>query len=189
MAAALELFGERGYTATTVEDIAAASGVTTRTFFRHFTDKREVLFGGSDVFQQLFVDGLAAVPEDAPPVDAVGAALQAVGATFTDRQERARQRSRVIAAHTELRERELVKLASVAAALATALRGRGVPEALAAVSAEAAVAVFRTAFDRWVADGEVRDLPTLLDEALTALRTFAAQPPSRTAGEATAPRR
>lgn len=173
-ASALQLFSERGYTSTTVEDIAAASGVTTRTFFRHYIDKREVLFGEAERFQQLFVDGLAIAPADASPFDAVGAALRAVGGALADGQQRARRRSRVIAAHTELRERELVKLASVASALAAALRGRGVPQPLAAVSAEAAVAAFRTAFDRWVADGETRSLPALLEEALAALRTFAA---------------
>ena len=172
-AAALELFAERGYAATTVEDIAARAGVTTRTFFRHFTDKREVLFGGGEAFQQSFLDALEAVPPDAPPLTALATALRRVGAGFDGRQEQAHRRSRVIAAHPELRERELAKLASVAAALTTALRDRGVPDLLAAVSAETAVGVFRTAFDAWASEDEPRELTAVLDDALAALRALA----------------
>lgn len=172
--AALELFGERGFEQTTVEDIATRAGLTKRTFFRHFSDKREVLFGGGEEFQELFVHGLAAAPASAAPIDAIAVSLEAVGAAFQDRRELARRRQLVIAANAELQERDLVKLASIAAALADALRKRGVEEPAASLAAEAAIAVFRIAFERWVAAADQRDLPELIRESLEALRTVAA---------------
>src|SRR3954467_14884015 len=97
-AAALELFEERGFEQTTVEDIAARAGLTKRTFFRHFADKREVLFDGGDALRQVFVEGLEAATA-AEPLDAITASLQAAGAQFgEDRREFARRRQRVIAA-------------------------------------------------------------------------------------------
>jgi AcrR family transcriptional regulator len=173
--AALELFAERGFDQTTVEDIATRAGVTKRTFFRHFADKREVLFGGGAEFQRLFVDTLAAAPADAGAMEAIGATLQTVGAAFHDRRDFARQRHLVIAASAELRERELVKLASVAAALAGTLRERGVAEPTATIAAETGIAVFRTAFERWVTATDGRDLPALIRESLEALQAATAR--------------
>jgi AcrR family transcriptional regulator len=172
--AALELFGERGFEQTTVEEIAARAGLTKRTFFRHFADKREVLFGGGEAFLALFTDGLAAAPPSAAPMEAVAVSLEAVAAAFGDRRDRARRRHAVIAANAELQERELVKLAAVAATLASALRERGVEEPEASVTAETAVAVFRVAFERWVAAPDGPDLAALVREALDALRAVAA---------------
>jgi AcrR family transcriptional regulator len=172
--AALELFGERGFDQTTVEDIATRAGVTKRTFFRHFSDKREVLFGGGDEFQQFFVDSLADAPASAAPLEAIALTLEAVGAAFSDRREVARQRQLVIAASAELQERELVKLASIAAALAGTLRERGVAEPTASITAETATAVFRIAFERWVGAGDRRELPELIRESLEALRAVTA---------------
>lgn len=172
--AALELFGERGFDQTTVEDIATRAGVTKRTFFRHFSDKREVLFGGGDEFKQLFVEGLDGAPASATPLDAIAVTLEAVGAAFSDRHERARRRQLVIAANAELQERELVKLASVAATVAAALRERGIAEPAASIAAETAVAVFRNAFERWVASEGQQDLPDLIRESLRALRAVTA---------------
>src|SRR4051812_6525431 len=91
-AAALELFEERGFEQTTVEDIATRAGLTKRTFFRHFADKREVLFGGGEDFRAAFVDALAAAPVDASPMDAVASSLQAGGALLQDRRPFARRR-------------------------------------------------------------------------------------------------
>ena len=72
--AALELYAERGFEQTTVAEIAKRAGLTERTFFRHFTDKREVLFAGQDDFQRLFVTEVEAAPADAtPPSRASGA--------------------------------------------------------------------------------------------------------------------
>ncbi len=168
--AALELFGERGFERTTVEDIANRAGLTKRTFFRHFSDKREVLFDGAGEFRERFVTSLAGAPASAAPIDAVAMSLAAAGAAFEGRHEFARQRQRVIAANAELQERELVKLASIAAGLADTLRARGVDEPEASLTAEAAIAVFRIAFERWVAADDERDLPELIRESLDALR-------------------
>src|SRR3954453_10198728 len=92
--AALELFAERGFDQTTVEDIATRAGVTKRTFFRHYADKREVLFGGGDAFQQLFLDGIATAPPSASPLEAVALTLEGVGRAFEGRREFAGRRQR-----------------------------------------------------------------------------------------------
>ena len=120
--AALELYGERGFEQTTVAEIAARAGLTERTFFRHFADKREVLFGGAGALQELLVSTVASAPDSAAPIDAVAAALEAAGAVLQERRDYARQRQAIIAANAELQERELIKLASLAAAIADALR-------------------------------------------------------------------
>jgi AcrR family transcriptional regulator len=172
--AALELFGERGFEQTTVEDIAKRAGLTKRTFFRHFSDKREVLFSGGEDFQARFVEGLAGAPASAPPLEAAALAIEAGGAFLRDRRDFARRRQAVVTANAELQERELVKLASVAAALADGLRERGVPDPAASVTAEAAIAVFRTAFERWVATDDGRDLSDHIRESLEVLRAVSA---------------
>jgi AcrR family transcriptional regulator len=170
--AALELFAERGFEQTTVEEIASRAGLTKRTFFRHFSDKREVLFAGGDEFRAMFVEGLGAAPAGASPLEAVAASLDAVAMRFfADRGAFARRRQAVIAANPELQERELVKLASVAAALAGALRERGVGEPEASVTAETAVAVFRVSFERWLGEDEERELAELIRESFDALRS------------------
>src|SRR5947208_7907060 len=110
--AALALYDERGFDHTTVAEIAARAGVTERTFFRYFADKREVLFSGSATLQDVLVSAAVNAPESAAPIDAVAAALEAVAGPLQERREHARKRQAVIAANDELRERELVKLAS-----------------------------------------------------------------------------
>src|SRR5262245_18464340 len=112
--AALELCVSRGYEQTTVAEIAAQAGLTERTFFRYFGDKREVLFGGSDVLRELLVDSLADAPPDAPTVDAVAAALGRVAPFLEARKDRALRRQTLIAAHPELQERELGNFATLA---------------------------------------------------------------------------
>ena len=171
--AALELYRERGFDHTTVAEIAARAGLTERTFFRYFTDKREVLFAGSSVLQDSLVAALADAPESAAPIDQVVAALEAADAFFTDR-EHSRHRQSVIAAHPELQERELIKLASLAAALAEGLRRRGVHEPAASLAAEAGVAVFKVAFGRWISDTDERDFVDLVHESLAELKSVAA---------------
>src|ERR1700750_2311207 len=109
---AIELFDERGYEATTVADIAAAAGLTKRTFFRYFTDKREVLFVGAHELQDRWINGITAAPSDAGPIGAVSAGLDEVAALFADRHAFACMRSRIIVANPELQERELIKLRS-----------------------------------------------------------------------------
>src|SRR6476660_8792719 len=106
--AALELYRARGYDSTTVAEIAERAGLTERTFFRYFTDKREVLFGGSGALQELLVSAVATAPDSAAPIEAVAAALDAAGAFLQERRAFARQRQAVIAATTEMQERELI---------------------------------------------------------------------------------
>jgi AcrR family transcriptional regulator len=168
--AALQLFVERGYEQTTVAEIAGQAGLTERTFFRHFADKREVLFWGAGALQELVASTVVSAPDSAAPIDAVAAALEAAAAVLQERLEFARQRQIIIAANPELRERELIKLASLASAMADALRQRGVADPAASLAAEAGIAVFRIAFDRWINGTNQRDFPQIIRESLDALK-------------------
>jgi AcrR family transcriptional regulator len=173
--AAFELYAERGYEETTVAQIAERAGLTERTFYRHFADKREVLFGGAEELQRLIIDALEGVPSSSSPIEAVAAGLAAAGAIFDeDRRPHSRRRQVVIDANPELQERELVKLATLAAGLADALRRRGVVDPVAAISAEAGVAVFRVAFERWVRADAEQDFAALVHEGIAELRAVAA---------------
>ena len=168
-AAALELFAERGYEQTTVADIAERAGLTARTFFRHFPDKKEVLFQGSDGLRQAMVDALLAAPAGAGAMDAVAEALRAAAAYFGDIRAFARRRSEVIAANAVLRERELSKLAALAQALEQALRQRGIDATDARLAAQTASLVFRMSFEQWVAPRERRGLDAIAQELLRRL--------------------
>ena len=172
--AALSLYAERGFENTTVAEIAARAGLTERTFFRHYADKREVLFGGAEMLQEVFVRAVADAPASAAPLDAVAAALAAAGAVLQDRRAFALRRQAIISANTDLQERELIKLASLSAAIAATLRERGVAEPAASLSAEAGIAVFRIGFERWVAAGNERELPELLQDSMAELRAVTA---------------
>jgi AcrR family transcriptional regulator len=175
-AAAIELFSEIGFEHTTVAAIAQRAGLTARTFFRYFADKREVLFNGSERLQQTMVDALAQAPAKASPVDAIAAALAKAGEFFDDeRRPFARLRNSVIAANPDLHERELIKMATLSAALAQALRVRGVGEPDASLVAEAAIAVFRVAFAQWVNESERRGYVEIVNELLARLRTLTAR--------------
>jgi AcrR family transcriptional regulator len=172
--AALELFIERGFDQATVTDIAARAGLTQRTFFRHYADKREVLFWGQDQLRELLVSTVTSAPDSAAPIDAVAGALVVAGGLLQDRREHARQRQIIIDANPELRERELIKLAMLAAAMADALRKRGVPDPAASLTAEAGIAVFKIAFGRWLSQPGQRDLPDLIRESLDELKAVTA---------------
>jgi hypothetical protein len=139
-----------------------------------YRDLREVLFAGAGALQELLVGAVAGAPDSAAPIDAVAAALEAAGAVLQQRREHARQRQRIIAANAELRERELIKLASLASAIAEALRRRGVGDPAASLTAEAGIAVFRIAFERWVEETDPRDLPQLIRESLDQLKAVTA---------------
>jgi AcrR family transcriptional regulator len=172
--AALDLYGERGFERTTVAEIAQRAGLTERTFFRHFADKREVLFAGSEALEEALVAAVAAAPAALAPLDAVAAGLEAAGDVLPASRTAARQRQAVIAANAELRERELIKMASLAAALARALRGRGLEEPAASLTAEVGIAVFRVAFERWIEERNDRGFAELVGVALGELRAVAA---------------
>jgi AcrR family transcriptional regulator len=174
--AALELYSERGYDQTTVAEIAGRAGLTERTFFRYFADKREVLFYGSGMLQDRLVQGIAEAPDGLSPIDVVGAALAATAGLLEERRELARQRQVVVAANSELRERELIKLATLAAALADALRERGVPDPAASLAAEAGMAVFKVAFHRWAGqdgDSDGQSLAQIIAQSLVELKSVA----------------
>ena len=125
MGAAIELFDEQGYEATTVAEIAERAGLTKRTFFRYFSDKREVLFSGSQELQRLWLEGLATAPAEASPLAAVIAGLDPVAEMFAERHPFARIRTRIIEANPELQERELIKLQTLAAAIKARAGGTG----------------------------------------------------------------
>jgi AcrR family transcriptional regulator len=171
----MELYAERGYEQTTVAEIAGRAGLTERTYFRHYADKREVLFAGSAALQEVFVAAVAGAPAGAGPLRAVAAGVEAAAGMFAGRRDFARKRHEVITANADLLERELIKLATLSAALSAALRERGVPEPAAAVAAEAGAAVFKVGFERWVAPGETRGLPELVRDTLETLTGMTAE--------------
>ena len=170
----MELYRERGFEPTTVAEIAKRAGLTERTFFRHFADKRDVLFGGAGALQELMVSAVAGAPESATPIDALAAGLEAAGSILQERRQFAGERQSIIAASPELREREVMKLASLSAALAETLRRRGVEDSAASLTAEIAIAVFRIAFERWVGADEEQGLPELMHETLGELEALTA---------------
>jgi AcrR family transcriptional regulator len=173
--AALELYGERGFDQTTVAEIASRAGLTERTFFRHFADKREVLFAGSTALRDLIVNAVAGAPASATPIEAIAAGLDAaVGLFSMEHREHARRRADMIAANAELRERDLIKMAMYSAALAEALRKRGVEEPAASLTAEIGIAVFRIAFARWLDESNDREYRELVQESLGELKTVVA---------------
>jgi AcrR family transcriptional regulator len=174
MQAAFALYSERGFEQTTVAEIAKRAGLTERTFFRHFADKREVLFAGADALQELLVSTVTSAPDSAAPIEAAAAGLEAAGAAIQEGGELPRQRQAIIAASAELQERELIKLASLASALADALRQRGVEDPAASLTAEAGMAVFRIAFERWVNEADQQDLPHIIRESLDELKAVIA---------------
>jgi AcrR family transcriptional regulator len=173
----MELYGERGFDQTTVAEIAARAGLTERTFFRHYADKREVLFGGGEMLGERLVAAVAGAPDVATPLDAIAAALEEVGGLIQAARGRdfARSRRSIIAANAELQERELIKLASWADTLARALSARGVDDRVATLAAETGIVVFHVAFDRWVGDSDDRDLPALIRASLGELKALTAE--------------
>lgn len=168
--AAYDLYLERGFEAVTVAEIAARAGLTKRTFFRYFTDKREVLFSGAAAFQDAVVSAVIAAPDAAAPIDAVVAGLAVGGTALTELGEGARQRQRLIDTSTDLREREMIKMAALTVAISDALQQRGVPASPAGLTAQAGVAVFTTAFDRWARSEGPVEFPPLMHRALDELR-------------------
>jgi AcrR family transcriptional regulator len=172
-AAALELYVEQGFDRTTVAEIAECAGLTERTFFRYFADKREVLFWGEGVFHDTVVEAVRSAPRDATPLDTVAIALGAAAAMFEPRRELAGKRHAVISSHDGLRERELIKLDSTATAIAAELRERGVKQPVAELAAQTGVAVFKVAFERWIAPQNKRKFAQLVSRAFDELKTVA----------------
>lgn len=170
--AALTLYSERGFDQTTAAQIAARAGLTERTFFRHFADKREVLFGGSALLLEQIVAGVAGAPPEDGPLDAVACGLAAAASLLGDfRRDLSRKRYAVIAANPGLRERESAKLADYADAVADVLHRRGVDEPEAGLAAGAGMTVLRVAVELWSSGRDARELADVMQDALAALRT------------------
>ena len=183
--ASLALFTEHGFDATTVAEIADRAGLTKSTFFRHFTDKREVLFGGQDMLAQLFGDAIRSAPASATTAECLAAALEAAAVAFTpERHDLAPQRRAVIAANSELQERELLKRARLASAMAEALRGRGADDTTARLAAEVGVLAFGAAHARWAVPDNERSFTEI---AHAALRDLQARASTLGAGAAESP--
>jgi AcrR family transcriptional regulator len=181
--AAMELYRERGFDSTTVAEIAERAGLTERTFFRHYADKREVLFGGAGILEELLVSKAIGAPASMPPMEAIATALCEVATEiFEERRDFARQRQVIIGANAELRERELIKLASLASALAGALRERGVGDPAASLAAESGIAVFKIAFERWTGQAGEESLAHFIRESMAELRLVTAGPGSAVSG-------
>jgi len=165
--AAFELYGEQGFDRTTVAQIAERAGLTERTFYRHFADKREVVFSGE--VHRILVSTIAAAPASVAPMQAVTEALDAAGAVLDERRDMTRRRQAVIAANPSLQQREQIKYATLSAEMAEALRERGVEPVAARLAADAGVAVFRAAFERWIDENEDRDFRRLVRDTLERL--------------------
>ncbi|MCP2169130.1 TetR family transcriptional regulator [Goodfellowiella coeruleoviolacea] len=170
-AAALELFVEHGYENATVAQITERAGLTRRTFSRYFTDKRDVLFAGSEQLPGIVADAVRRADPALPPFQALLAAVVDTGGLFADLVPHAAQRRAIIASSPELQERERTKLAAVTEALTGALRERGATASTAKLLAQVGVAIFQTAFERWIDQPERTDIAALVHEAATELAT------------------
>ena len=168
--AALALYREHGYEAVTAAEIAAAAGVTERTFFRHFPDKREVLFGGQDDVSGAVARAVAEVPADVTaPMAVLRQAFRAMRPVLEINRPFALPRAELIASRPALRERELAKIASIQDAAAEALAARGIPRRQAVLAAQVGVATFGLALQEWMPD-PAADFDTLLAAAFDDLR-------------------
>ena len=170
---ALELFREHGYDRTTAADIAARAGVTERTFFRYFPDKREVLFGGEAILQDLLTTAIAGAPERLGPLEALFAAFRSVAPLLEGNRPFSEPRQAVISSTPALRERELAKLAALTDALAASLRARRVGDLPAALAAQTGMAAFAHATISWLEEPQPA-LVERLDDALRELRALLA---------------
>jgi AcrR family transcriptional regulator len=149
--AAVDLFAEHGYDATTVAQIAERAGVTKSTFFRHFPDKRELLVAGQDTLSRLLAEGIAAAPEGAGPLDAIAAGLErASSAMGPMNRELGPRLKAAISASAELQERDALKSVGLATAMTEALLTRGVPDPLAHLAAELGVLAFKRGYAAWM---------------------------------------
>lgn len=173
--AALELYAERGFDRTTVDEIAERAGVTQRTFFRHFADKREVLFHGSSALLEVLERTIADLPGTPSAVTSAAEAFARAAAVVDERPPGfARRRAAVVAATTALQERELLKLAAMTATVQDALVRHGHDRATAELAAELGTTAFRVGFRRWAEDASASSLVAAVHHAFASLRAAAA---------------
>ncbi|RKN45546.1 TetR/AcrR family transcriptional regulator [Streptomyces hoynatensis] len=174
VAAAVDLFAEQGYDATTVAQIAERAGVTKSTFFRHFPDKRELLVAGQETLSRLLAEGIAEAPADATPLQAVAAGLErASSAMGPANRELGPRLKAAVAASTELQERDALKSVGLSAAMTAALVARGVPEPTAHLAGELGVLAFKRGYARWC-ESRGDDAEGLASHALAALEDLRA---------------
>ncbi len=174
--AAVDLFTEQGYDATTVTEIAARAGVTKSTFFRYFPDKREILVAGQETLSELLGRGIAGAPAGASPLEAVAGGLECVSSAMGPMNRDLGPRMKAaVAANTELQERDALKRVGLAAAMTAALVGRGVPDSTAHLASEMGVLAFKQGFAEWCdADHQAgHDLAHYTLSALNELRAAA----------------
>ncbi|OIK06447.1 TetR/AcrR family transcriptional regulator [Streptomyces monashensis] len=172
--AAVDLFTEQGYDATTVTQIAERAGVTKSTFFRYFSDKRELLVAGQETLSRLLADGIAEAPADASPLQAVAAGLErASGAMGPANRELGPRIKAAVAASTELQERDTLKSVGLAAAMTAALLARGVPDPTAHLAGELGVLAFKRGYAQW-SESARDDAEGLAPYALAALEDLRA---------------
>ncbi|CAL9331692.1 TetR/AcrR family transcriptional regulator [Streptomyces sp. enrichment culture] len=172
--AAVDLFTEQGYDATTVAQIAERAGVTKSTFFRHFSDKRELLVAGQETLSRLLADGITEAPASASPLQAVAAGLErASSAMGPVNRELGPRLKAAVAASTELQERDALKSVGLAAAMTAALIARGVPEPTAHLAGELGVLAFKRGYAQW-SEGDRDDAEGLAPHALAALEDLRA---------------
>jgi AcrR family transcriptional regulator len=175
VSAAVDLFTQQGYDATTVAQIAQRAGVTRSTFFRHFPDKREVLAAGKDALSQLLTAGIAAAPSSATPLEAIGAGLEAAAQAFTpERRDLGSKMQNAIAASTELQESETLKRVGLATAMTDALKKRGISDPTASLAAEVGVLALKIAHARWADPTNRQELAALARQSLQELQTASA---------------
>jgi len=172
--AALDLYTERGYEQTTVADIAERAGLTARTFFRYFADKREVLFARGDELQNAVRSAAIDAPAGSPPMTVVATVLDVIAELVGRDRDHSRRRQAVIDATPELQERELIKLARLATVLRDGLRERGLSDPEAGLLAETGIAIFRVAFERWIGEPGERELADVMREATARLGSLVA---------------
>lgn len=183
--AALELFTEHGFGQTSVPQITTRAGLTTRTFFRHFADKREVLFAHEADFPELVAALMVQAPPLLSPMQLIAYGLHAVAALrFEGQRELLRIRQQVISTDDGLIEREMRKYATLSRAVSDGLRDRGTDELSATLTADVAVAVLRVAVTRWLEHGDERPLTELLTETLHALVSVTCERPDGPTGPA-----
>ena len=176
--AAIELFAEQGFAATTVPQITARAGLTTRTFFRHFADKREVIFGGDEI-PALATRLLAEAPPSLDPMTLIVGGLKTVAETrFEGRREEIRQRRDIIRSDEGLRERDLRKRAALGEAIKDGFVARGVGTATAALLAESTVTVLYVALDQWLDSSGDRTLFEIIGETFGSLQAVLALGPA-----------
>ncbi len=174
--AAMELFDEQGFEATSAVQIAERARVTTRTFFRYFADKEEVLFADSEMLGAALVDGISRAADVGEPLRAVTRTLAGFDWASLGPREAQRRRDAMIASNPGLLERDLIKQQQMADAFSSALRGRGVETDIAELAAGVGIQIFRTAYRQWLAADDNADLEVLTATAMSRLATIVPAP-------------